>query len=256
MPQTFHSVFRTLCLMSIVTSAQGLKISSYSLFSSVSTIWTILQMVQTSTVTLALDSLLLCLSFLNLKTKMPSYTTCFKVWVLHSSWKRKFTIVTPPRRNSSFIKDQGFQLKGRDLAGGFQMGRCYSRSCWVRTSWVYLKPHLEACCVWWHLSLQVESRVIRRLATAKAVVGTPKVNGSGSDLSDSVTSMWWWPRLFICKTSGTNVLGLPWWLRNKESTCNARDAGSVPGSRRSPGEGSNNPLQYSLTLNFLVCIGV
>lgn len=31
--------------------------------------------------------------------------------------------------------------------------------------------------------------------------------------------------------------GLPWWLSNKESTCNARDVGSVPWPGRSPGEG-------------------
>ena len=30
----------------------------------------------------------------------------------------------------------------------------------------------------------------------------------------------------------------------KESTCSARDPGSVPGSGRSPGEGSGNPHQY------------
>ena len=31
----------------------------------------------------------------------------------------------------------------------------------------------------------------------------------------------------------------------KEPTCNAGDMGSIPGSGRSPGEGSGNPLQYS-----------
>ena len=31
----------------------------------------------------------------------------------------------------------------------------------------------------------------------------------------------------------------------KESACNARDSGSIPGSGRSPGEGNGNPLQYS-----------
>ena len=31
----------------------------------------------------------------------------------------------------------------------------------------------------------------------------------------------------------------------KESTCNAGDLGSVPGLRRSPGEGKGYPLQYS-----------
>ena len=30
----------------------------------------------------------------------------------------------------------------------------------------------------------------------------------------------------------------------KEYACNAGDAGSIPGSGRSPGEGSDNPLQY------------
>ena len=40
-------------------------------------------------------------------------------------------------------------------------------------------------------------------------------------------------------------LGLPWWLSGKESTCQTGDAGSMPGSGRSPGGGSSNPLQYS-----------
>ena len=31
----------------------------------------------------------------------------------------------------------------------------------------------------------------------------------------------------------------------KASAYNARDAGSIPGSGRSPGEGNGNPLQYS-----------
>ena len=31
----------------------------------------------------------------------------------------------------------------------------------------------------------------------------------------------------------------------KEPSCNAADVGSIPGSGRSPGEGSGNPLQYS-----------
>ena len=31
----------------------------------------------------------------------------------------------------------------------------------------------------------------------------------------------------------------------KESTCNVRDPGSIPGSGRSPGEGIDYPLQYS-----------
>ena len=32
---------------------------------------------------------------------------------------------------------------------------------------------------------------------------------------------------------------------SKDSACNARDLGSIPGKERSPGEGNSNPLQYS-----------
>ena len=34
-------------------------------------------------------------------------------------------------------------------------------------------------------------------------------------------------------------------VRSKEPACNAGDPGSFPASRRSLGEGSGNPLQYS-----------
>ena len=36
---------------------------------------------------------------------------------------------------------------------------------------------------------------------------------------------------------------------DKESACNAGDPGSIPGLRRSPGEGKGNPLQYSCLKN-------
>ena len=45
---------------------------------------------------------------------------------------------------------------------------------------------------------------------------------------------------------------LPWWVNNKESTCNAGvtgDAVSIPGSGRSPGGGHGNPLWYSCLEN-------
>ena len=43
--------------------------------------------------------------------------------------------------------------------------------------------------------------------------------------------------------------GLPQRLNGEEPAYNAGDVGSVPGSRRSPGEGSGNPLQYSCPEN-------
>ena len=44
-------------------------------------------------------------------------------------------------------------------------------------------------------------------------------------------------------------MGLLWWLSGKEPTCNAGDMGSIPGSGRLPGEGSDNPLQCSCLAN-------
>ena len=40
-------------------------------------------------------------------------------------------------------------------------------------------------------------------------------------------------------------MGFPGSSAGKESSCNAGDAGSIPGSGRSPGEGIGYPLQYS-----------
>ena len=39
------------------------------------------------------------------------------------------------------------------------------------------------------------------------------------------------------------LMGLPQWLRGKESTCNAGDVSLIPGSGRSPGEENSNPFQ-------------
>ena len=38
--------------------------------------------------------------------------------------------------------------------------------------------------------------------------------------------------------------GVPGGSDSKESACSAGEQGSIPGSGRSPGEGSGNPLQY------------
>ena len=42
-----------------------------------------------------------------------------------------------------------------------------------------------------------------------------------------------------------SVSGFPDGSDGKESACNARDLGSIPGSGRSPGEGNSYPLHYS-----------
>ena len=44
---------------------------------------------------------------------------------------------------------------------------------------------------------------------------------------------------------------LPYSSVSKKSTCNAGALGSIPGSGRSPGEGSGNPLHYSCLGNLM-----
>ena len=51
-------------------------------------------------------------------------------------------------------------------------------------------------------------------------------------------------------------LGFSCGSTGKESACNARDLGSIPGLERSPGEGKGCPLQYSglESMEFMDCI--
>ena len=42
----------------------------------------------------------------------------------------------------------------------------------------------------------------------------------------------------------SHIQGFPGGSEGKVSACDAGDLGSIPGSGRSPGEGSGNPLQY------------
>ena len=51
------------------------------------------------------------------------------------------------------------------------------------------------------------------------------------------------------RTSSFKPPGFPGGSDGKASACNAGDLGSIPGSRRSPGEGSGNPLQHSCLEN-------
>ena len=54
----------------------------------------------------------------------------------------------------------------------------------------------------------------------------------------------------MCPFAPSYILyGLPRWLSGKESTCNERDASSIPGLGRSPGGEHGNPLQYSCLEN-------
>ena len=49
-------------------------------------------------------------------------------------------------------------------------------------------------------------------------------------------------------------MGFPCVSAGKESACNVRDLGLIPGLGRFPGEGKGYPLQYSGLENSMVCI--
>ena len=49
-------------------------------------------------------------------------------------------------------------------------------------------------------------------------------------------------------------MGFPGGLDGKESTCNARDLGSIPGLGRSAGEGTGYPFRYSGPEDSMDCI--
>ena len=53
------------------------------------------------------------------------------------------------------------------------------------------------------------------------------------------------PRACFTSAPDGPSMGFPGSSSGKESTCNAGDTGSTPGSGRSPGEGIGYPLQYS-----------
>ena len=52
------------------------------------------------------------------------------------------------------------------------------------------------------------------------------------------------PLLATCVATGPRP-GLPWWLSGKNPAAGAADVGLAPESGRPPGEGDDNPLQYS-----------
>ena len=52
--------------------------------------------------------------------------------------------------------------------------------------------------------------------------------------------------IYTSVTEGGSVVGKK---KKKKSTCSAGDQGWISGSRRSPGEGNGNPVQYSCLKN-------
>ena len=69
---------------------------------------------------------------------------------------------------------------------------------------------------------------------------TPRLNCGERSLTPSQGSLGVYPKKRIAINS---IVGFPSSSVVKESAGTAGDAGSIPGSERSPGEGNGNPLQ-------------
>ena len=118
----------------------------------------------------------------------------------------------------------------------------------------YSVEHSHVCCLEvcvWLLSVQQQglSSCTRDLATRQASNNCYLAVSQTKRILDPSPRP---PHFFHCL--GDVERNLPFWLLlwgfpgssvGKESTCNAGDPGSIPGSGRSPGERIGYPLQYS-----------
>ena len=80
----------------------------------------------------------------------------------------------------------------------------------------------------------------------RTVVGYSPWGHKQSDTTERLHSIYLYMYVYIYTHT---FMGFPGYSAGKESTCNAGDLGSIPGSGRSPGEGNGNPLQYSCLEN-------
>ena len=86
---------------------------------------------------------------------------------------------------------------------------------------------------WDRISSYLHPSLILRLCFG----GNPNLRHKGNERSGALLEKYLWEPIDGC--------GLPWWLSDKESACNARDTALIPGSGRSPGEGNGNLLHPS-----------
>ena len=120
-------------------------------------------------------------------------------------------------------------------------GWCHSPVAWFDHRWrevwlleCFLEFKAEA---WWVLELLPACHRTRCVASrlSLSLPVCPK---------DTSNSTCW-----MLKQAYRSSVGLPQWLNGKESTCNAGDAGSIPGSGRFPGERNGTPLLCSCLEN-------
>ena len=104
--------------------------------------------------------------------------------------------------------------------------------CWIMHFTIFLSAFVRVMCKL-HMSSHCSRKhgagpTVNRAVSSVASIENPRAGHPGNPF---------W------------TVGFPGGSEVKASACNAGDLGSIPGSRRSPGEGNGNPLQYSCLEN-------
>ena len=115
------------------------------------------------------------------------------------------------------------------------------------TSASYKQEWMGQCFIAW----QDPKKHLERLLKHRMPASWPGDSAlAGLDILGPRRYRWTWPDALWDTFHIQNwIKGLPRWLSGKESACQAGDAGSIPGSGRSPGEGNGKRLQYSCLEN-------
>ena len=134
-------------------------------------------------------------------------------------------------------------------------------SCWTWSFWTMILP--KCCiksmnqCFWWHMSRAEQGCVPLKWLKSPGIWSHPLhtsiyiYSGGRKETATLKTQdihrplVWKW---------GCTFNWVPGSSAGKESTCNARDLGSIPGLGRCFAEGNSYPLQYSGLENSMDCI--
>ena len=126
------------------------------------------------------------------------------------------------------------QMKLRNLIWLKNCQRCYKKNIRITRDLMQMPLEVLPMCSWhpwisfsWILNLQ-----------------SSNYSSSHPNLVTHLMPHFLWENNFSASVIGSD---------GKASACNAGDPGSIPGSGRSPGEGNDNPLQYSCLKNFMNC---
>ena len=130
---------------------------------------------------------------------------------------------------------------------GAMVGTCFWLAC---CAWAVTRVFSRVSCYWsWFHSGLLSTKVIfyfnLRLPSQilRLTLCTPPCSFRSSALQAWLAH--WQTGLITTGLKASSLQSFPGSSVDKESTCNAGDPGSSPGSGRSPGKGIGYPLQYS-----------